>query len=227
MSGRLIERAESEGAAAAPPAAAPLPGSAAALGGLGTGPRFGSLIRRLTIRLDPEQYPTDGVITWSKALHEGPAKEKFSIRSAARSPMQKRAITARLGKGAACQGNPEGKQLDCGTRLVAQSRKMNSSTDLLVILRIMLHHAMLQKIWPTATIALCRRLGKQEVKVTVEVEPEGEKEQHELAKPLANLLGIKHESRANTLQALFTYIRLHKLQVCLRALPPGKFVNSG
>jgi hypothetical protein len=97
VSGRLIERAESEGATAAPPAAAPLPGSAAALGGLGTGPRFGSLIRRLTIRLDPEQYPMDGVVTWSKALHEGPAKEKFSARSAARSPMQMRPTTARLG----------------------------------------------------------------------------------------------------------------------------------
>ena len=63
---------------------APLPGSAAALGGQmsSSGPRFSSLIRRLTVRLDPELYPTDGVITWSKALHEGPAKEKFSIRSA-------------------------------------------------------------------------------------------------------------------------------------------------
>ena len=49
--------------------------------------------------------------------------------------------------------------------------------------------------------------------MTVEVEPEGEKEHHELAKPLADLLGMKHESRANILQALFTYIRLHKLQV--------------
>lgn len=97
---------------------------------------------------------------------------------------------------------------------MAQSRKINSSTDLLVMSQIMLHHAMMQEIWPTATVALSRRLGKQEVKLTVEVEPEGEKEQHELAKPLADLLGIKHESRANTLQALFTYIRLHKLQVC-------------
>ena len=59
----------------------------------------------------------------------------------------------------------------------------------------------------------CRRQGRQEVAVTVEVEPEGEKEHHELAKPLADLLGMKHESRANILQALFTYIRLHKLQV--------------
>ena len=49
--------------------------------------------------------------------------------------------------------------------------------------------------------------------MTVEVEAEGEKEQHELARPLAELLGITHESRASTLQALFTYIRLHKLQV--------------
>ena len=47
----------------------------------------------------------------------------------------------------------------------------------------------------------------------MEVEAEGEKEQHELARPLAELLGITHESRAGTLQALFTYIRLHKLQV--------------
>ena len=85
VSGRLIERAESEGTAAAPIVPAPLPGSAAALGGQQSslGPRFSSLIRRLTIRLDPEQYPTDGVITWSKALHEGPAKDKFSVRSAA------------------------------------------------------------------------------------------------------------------------------------------------
>ena len=85
MSGRLIERAESEGTAAAPIVPAPLPGSAAALGGQQSslGPRFSSLIRRLTIRLDPEQYPTDGVITWSKALHEGPAKDKFSVRFAA------------------------------------------------------------------------------------------------------------------------------------------------
>ena len=49
--------------------------------------------------------------------------------------------------------------------------------------------------------------------MTVEVEAEGEKEQHELARPLAELLGITHESRACTLQALFTHIRLHKLQV--------------
>ena len=85
VSGRLIERAESEGTAAAPMVPAPLPGSAAALGGQQSslGPRFSSLIRRLTIRLDPEQYPADGVITWSKALHEGPAKDKFSVRSAA------------------------------------------------------------------------------------------------------------------------------------------------
>ena len=61
----------------------------------------------------------------------------------------------------------------------------------------------------------CRRQGKQEVKVTVEVEAEGEKEHCELAKPLADLLGIRHESRTNILQALFTYIRLHKLQVGL------------
>ena len=82
VSGRLIERSESEGTAAAPVTAAPLPGSAAALGAQSgsSGPRFSSLIRRLTIRLDPEQYPDDGVITWSKALHEGPAKEKFNIR---------------------------------------------------------------------------------------------------------------------------------------------------
>ncbi len=64
----------------------------------------------------------------------------------------------------------------------------------------------------------CRRRGKQEVRVTVEVEAEGEKEQHELTRPLAELLGITHESRAGTLQALFTYIRLHKLQV--GASPP-------
>ena len=85
MSGRLIERSESEGTAAAPIVPAPLPGSTAALGGQQSslGPRFSSLIRRLTIRLDPEQYPTDGVITWSKALHEGPAKDKLSVRSAA------------------------------------------------------------------------------------------------------------------------------------------------
>ncbi len=51
--------------------------------------------------------------------------------------------------------------------------------------------------------------------MTVEVEAEGEKEHCELAKPLAELLGIRHESRANILQALFTYIRLHKLQVGL------------
>ncbi|CAK0780702.1 hypothetical protein CVIRNUC_005145 [Coccomyxa viridis] len=139
VSGRLIERAESEGTAAAPIVPAPLPGSAAALGGQQSslGPRFSSLIRRLTIRLDPEQYPADGVITWSKALHEGPAKDRFSV----------------------------------------------------------------------------RRRGKQEVRVTVEVEAEGEKEQHELTRPLAELLGITHESRAGTLQALFTYIRLHKLQL--------------
>lgn len=82
VSGRLIERSESEGAAAAPVTAAPLPGSAAALGAQSgsSGPRFSSLIRRLTIRLDPELYPDDGIITWSKALHEGPAKEKFNIR---------------------------------------------------------------------------------------------------------------------------------------------------
>ena len=49
--------------------------------------------------------------------------------------------------------------------------------------------------------------------MTVEVEAEGEKEHHELAEPLADLLGMRHESRANILQALFTYIRLHKLQV--------------
>ena len=54
--------------------------------------------------------------------------------------------------------------------------------------------------------------------MTVEVEAEGEKEQHELARPLAELLGITHESRAGTLQALFTYIRLHKLQV---SAPPS------
>ena len=85
VSGRLIERTESEGTVAAPIVPAPLPGSAAALGGQPSslGPRFSSLVRRLTIRLDPEQYPTDGVITWSKALHEGPAKDKFSVRSAA------------------------------------------------------------------------------------------------------------------------------------------------
>ena len=59
----------------------------------------------------------------------------------------------------------------------------------------------------------CRRQGKGEVAVRVEIEAEGEKEHHELAKPLAELLGMKHESRANVLQALFTYIRLHKLQV--------------
>ena len=51
--------------------------------------------------------------------------------------------------------------------------------------------------------------------MTVEVEAEGEKEHCELAKPLADLLGIRHESRANILQAFFTYIRLHKLQVGL------------
>ena len=45
------------------------------------------------------------------------------------------------------------------------------------------------------------------------MEAEGEKEQHALARPLAELLGITHESRASALQALFTYIRLHKLQV--------------
>ena len=55
--------------------------------------------------------------------------------------------------------------------------------------------------------------------MTVEVEAEGEKEQHELARPLAELLGITHESRAGTLQALFTYIRLHKLQV---GAPPSR-----
>ena len=84
VSGRLIERAESEGTAPAPITPAPLPGSAAALSGqpVISGPRFSTLIRRLTIRLDPKQYPDDGVITWSKALHEGPAKEKFSVRSA-------------------------------------------------------------------------------------------------------------------------------------------------
>ena len=59
----------------------------------------------------------------------------------------------------------------------------------------------------------CRRQGKGEVGVRVEIEAEGEKEHHELAKPLAELLGMKHESRANVLQALFTYIHLHKLQV--------------
>jgi hypothetical protein len=36
-------------------------------------------LRRLTIRLD-QQYPNDGVITWTKAAHEGPHKEKFSVR---------------------------------------------------------------------------------------------------------------------------------------------------
>ena len=49
--------------------------------------------------------------------------------------------------------------------------------------------------------------------MAVEIEAEGEKEHQELAKPLADLLGMKHESRANILQALFAYIRLHKLQV--------------
>ena len=67
----------------------------------------------------------------------------------------------------------------------------------------------------TRGLMFCRRQGKQEVKVTVEVEAEGEKELCELAKPLADLLGIRHESRTNILQALFTYIRLHKLQVGL------------
>ena len=59
----------------------------------------------------------------------------------------------------------------------------------------------------------CRRQGRQEVAVTVELEAEGEKEHHELARPLADLLGMKHESRANILQALFTCIRLQELQV--------------
>ena len=60
--------------------------------------------------------------------------------------------------------------------------------------------------------------------MTVEVEPEGEKDHHELAKPLADLLGMKHESRANILQALFTYIRLHKLQVWAGSSPAAKLM---
>ncbi len=68
----------------------------------------------------------------------------------------------------------------------------------------------------------------------VEIEAEGEKEHHELAKPLAELLGMKHESRANVLQALFTYIRLHKLQVrplltrcCTAVLGPTEGWSAG
>ena len=42
--------------------------------------------------------------------------------------------------------------------------------------------------------------------------------------PLAELLGITHESRAGTLQALFTYIRLHKLAG--RSAPPSQSTSG-
>lgn len=77
ISGKVIEVADAEGAAAvgtAQPAngIAPVPAA--------KGPPMSWHIRRLSIRLDPKQYPNDGVITWTKTLHEGPHKEKFSVR---------------------------------------------------------------------------------------------------------------------------------------------------
>ncbi|BDA43339.1 SWI/SNF-related matrix-associated actin-dependent regulator [Coccomyxa sp. Obi] len=82
ISGKVIDVAEAEGAAAAAaPSAAAQPATGVTAAPLvSKGPPMTSCLRRLTIRLDPQLYPHDGVITWTKALHEGPHKEKFSVR---------------------------------------------------------------------------------------------------------------------------------------------------
>ncbi len=82
ISGKVIEVAEAEGAAAAaaPSAAAQPTTGISTAPPVSKGPPMTSCLRRLTIRLDQQQYPQDGIITWTKALHEGPHKEKFSVR---------------------------------------------------------------------------------------------------------------------------------------------------
>ena len=82
ISGKVIEVAEAEGAAAAaaPSAAAQSATGVSAALPVNKGPPMTSCLRRLTIRLDQQLYPHDGLITWTKALHEGPHKEKFSVR---------------------------------------------------------------------------------------------------------------------------------------------------
>lgn len=88
VSGRLIDASEAEGSsAAASTSAAQAPGSAGqavAAAGKTPSPPLTSLLRRLTVRLDAEQYPAANVIVWSRNAHEGPPRDRFSVRCAPR-----------------------------------------------------------------------------------------------------------------------------------------------
>ena len=81
ISGKVIDAAEAEGTVApAAPSTAAQPAAVTAAAAPSKGLPMSSYLRRLTIRLDQQLHSDDGVITWTKALHEGPHKEKFSIR---------------------------------------------------------------------------------------------------------------------------------------------------
>ena len=86
ISGKVIDAAEAEGALATAGGSGPQlqqQGPHSSQGGQQgpKGPPMSSFIRRLTVRLDPQQYPgSEGIINWTKAGHEGAHKDKFSIR---------------------------------------------------------------------------------------------------------------------------------------------------
>lgn len=58
-----------------------------------------------------------------------------------------------------------------------------------------------------------RRVGTKPVAVRIAVEAEHALPRFVLAPPLAALLGFEHETRENITRAVWTYIRMHRLQV--------------
>ena len=59
----------------------------------------------------------------------------------------------------------------------------------------------------------CRRQGKDEVKLTLEVELDSQPPIFDLSVQLVPLVGPRQATRTAVLNTLWAYIRLHKLQV--------------
>ena len=59
----------------------------------------------------------------------------------------------------------------------------------------------------------CRRRGAKPVAVRIAVEAEHVLPRFVLAPPLATLLGFEHDTREGITRAMWTYIRMHRLQV--------------
>ena len=74
-----------------------------------------------------------------------------------------------------------------------------------------------QNLVPTKSFAhACRRRGSQDVEVSLEIEVDNQPERYNLSASLSAVLGLKQATRAYVLHTLWTYIKLHRLQVsCL------------